>query len=184
MKKEKNIQILVIAVLTFVVLFMSIGFASYTSKLNINGNVSVGASKWSIHFVDSTYTESAGSIAASSTSITNTSVSYTINLVNPGDFYEFTINVINDGTFDANLTAITMSALTPEQQAHLVYKITYNDVEYTSSASGLSVALPYASGTNTKSVKVRVEYLDNGVDLEEDMTDITLTASLDYTQAS
>ncbi len=182
MEKNRNVQMIVIAVLAFAVLFMSVGFATYTSTLNINGDVSVGANKWSVHFVDTSYAESTGSVVATKT-ITRNSIAYDINLTNPGDFYEFTINVINDGTFDANLTALTMSSLTAEQQDYVTYKVTYDQVDYTSSASGLSLSLPCTSGSNTKVVKVRVEYKSDAPSLDEGF-DVTLTASLDYEQAS
>ncbi len=183
MEKKRNVQIIVIAALAFAVLFMSIGFATYASTLNINGNVSVGANKWSVHFVDTSYQETTGSVVATSRNITNNSITYNISLTEPGDFYEFSINVINDGTFNANLTAITLSSLTQAQDPYLGYTLTYDGVDYSTSASGLSLSLPFATGTNTKTVKVRVEYKSDAPTLAEGF-DITLSASLDYSQAS
>ena len=50
MQKQKNIQVALIGVLAFAVLFMSVGFAAYAQTLNINGTATVGTNKWSVHF--------------------------------------------------------------------------------------------------------------------------------------
>ncbi len=186
MEKKKNVQLVVIAVLAFAILFMSVGFATYSSTLNIEGNVSVAASKWSVHFVDNSYVESSGSKAATSHTLSNTALQYAVTLDKPGDFYECTLNVINDGTFDATLTGITLSSLTAAQSKYLTYKITYDGVEYSATNSSLSLSLPHATGSNTKVVKVRVDYVQpaNSADLPATAVDVTLTASLDYEQAA
>jgi len=185
MEKHKNTQTLVIAVLAFAILFMSVGFAAYSSKLNINGTATVKASKWSVHYVTNSYSESTGSNQATSHSITNTDFTFAVTLDKPGDFYEATVNVINDGTFDAKLTALTMSTLDAAQAKYLTYTVTYDGTSYTASQTGLTNLLPYATGSNTKAVKVRLEYVqpENSADLpQDDPVDVTLTASLDYSQ--
>ena len=184
MEKKKNTQILVIAVLSFAILFMSVGFATYASTLNIAGTATVRANKWSVHYVTDSYKEKTGSKAATSKSVTNTDFTFAVTLEKPGDFYEAEVNVINDGTFDAKLTALTMTTLTAAQQKYLRYTVTYDGTDYTASATGLSNALPYASGSNTKVVKVKVEYFqpEQSADLPSENVDVTLTASLDYTQ--
>ena len=186
MEKKKNTQLLVIAALSFAILFMSVGFAGYSSQLNINGTATVQSSKWSVHFVDTSYAETEGSKAASSHTVTGTSVTYAVTLEKPDDFYEFTINVINDGTFDAVLKGLTMSTLTAAQQKYLTYTVTYDGTPYTASQSSLSNSLPHTSGSNTKAVKVRVTYVqpENSADLPQSSVDVTLTASLDYEQAT
>ena len=49
MQKQKNAQLVVIGILAFAVLFMSIGFAAYSQKLNISALASLGANRWSVH---------------------------------------------------------------------------------------------------------------------------------------
>ena len=117
MEKKKNTQMFVIAILAVAVLTMSVGFAALTQTIDISGNVSVASSSWNIQFDTSSYQESAGSVsvAADNRTISGTSMTYNVTLTKPGDFYEFTVNVKNTGTFDANLTGISMSALTTEQ---------------------------------------------------------------------
>ena len=185
MEKKKNTQLIIIAILAVAILFMSVGFASYASTLNINGTATVQSNKWSVHFVDNSYAETTGSKVGTKT-ITGTSINYSVTLEKPGDFYEFTINVINDGTFDAVLNGITMSTLTAAQQKYLTYTLTYDSTPYTASQSSLSLSLPHTSGSNTKAVKVRVAYIqpENSADLPQESVDVSLTASLSYAQAT
>lgn len=187
MEKKRNGQLAVILVLAVAILFMSVGFAAYSTTLNINGTATVKANKWSVHFVDTSYAETTGSVAATNHTISDTSATYTVTLTKPGDFYEFSIDVINDGSFDAVLKSITMSTLSAAEAKYLTYTLTYDGTAYTASQSGLSLSLPYATGSNTKTVKVRVSYVqpENSADLPttEDAT-VTLTASLGYEQAA
>lgn len=184
MEKQKNTQMFVIAILAVAVLTMSVGFAVFTQTLDINGNVTVASSKWSIAFDTSSYVESDGSVAVSNKTLDGTSMTYNVTLTKPGDFYEFTVNVKNTGTFDANLTGISMSALTTEQAKYLTYEITYNGTKYTANATGLSVALAKTEGVAT--VKVRVQYIqpEASADLPSTQVTVPLTASLTYNQAA
>ena len=186
MEKQKNSQLLIIGVLSVTIMLMTIGFAAYASTLNINGSVTVNPAKWSVHFVTNSYTETSGSVAASAHTLTDNAASYTVTLDKPGDFYEFTANVINDGTFDADLTGITLSTLTTAQQKYLTYVVTYNGTDYTATNASISgVTLPSTSGSNTHPVKVRVTYVqpENSTDLPAEAVTLTLTAALSYEQA-
>ena len=183
MEKQKNTQMFVIAILAVAVLTMSVGFAAFTQILNINGNVTVASSKWSIAFDTTSYTESDGSVAVSNKTLDGTSMTYNVTLTKPGDFYEFTVNVKNTGTFDANLTGITMSPLTTEQSKYLTYEIDYNGNTYTSTQTGLSISLANTSGVVPVKVKVSYVQPENPADLPSSEVTIPLTASLTYKQA-
>ena len=185
MEKKKNTQMFVIAILAVAVLTMSVGFAAFTQTLDISGNVSVASSSWNIQFDTSSYKESSGSvsIAADNRTISGTSMTYNVTLTKPGDFYEFTVNVKNTGTFDANLTGITMSSLTTEQSKYLTYEIDYNGNTYTSTQTGLSIALANTSGVVPVKVKVSYVQPENPADLPSSEVTIPLTASLTYNQA-
>lgn len=186
MEKQKNTQMFVIAILAVAVLTMSVGFAAYAQTLDINGEVKVASSLWNIQFDTTSYVESSGSVkvSAENRTLSGTSMTYNVTLTKPGDFYEFTINVKNTGTFDANLTGITMSTLTTEQAKYLTYEIDYNGTKYTNTTSGLSIALAKTSGVAP--VKVRVAYIqpDASKDLPSSEVTVPLTASLTYDQAA
>ena len=185
MQKQKNFQLAVIGVLAFAVLFMSVGFAAYSSVLNINGTANVAANKWSVHFDTSTFQLGAGSLTETSKTISDTSVEYTVDLAKPGDFYLFSIDVVNDGTFGAKLDKITMTALSDAQKKYLTYTVTYDGDTYTASADDLSIALPATTGANRKNVSVKVSYVqpDDSGDLPTEAVTVNLAASFDYSQA-
>ena len=188
MEKKKNTQIMVIAILSIALLFMSAGFAGLATTLNINGTATVKANTWSVHYVTTgtgSYAETTGSVAASAHNVTNTDFTFTVTLNKPGDFYEATVDVINAGTLNAELTSVTMTALGNPQQKYLSYKVYYDGHEFTSSQTGLSYSLPATTG-NTKTVKVRAEYIapENSSDLPGTDDPVTLTASLGFEQAA
>ena len=184
MKKSFNYSSIAIILLTVAVLVMSVGYANFTARLDINGTANVGSSSWSVKFAEESYTETTGSVAVSETdrTISETSMSYEISLSKPGDFYEFTIDVENAGTFDANLTGITLTALTEAQQKYLVYEVYYNGTKYTATTENIAnVAL---TSKTSAPVKVRVQYIqpENAADLPATEQKITLNASLSFAQ--
>jgi hypothetical protein len=186
-ENKKGQQILIIA-LVVVIVGMSIGFAvtSYTTTLQIQGNtVTAKAAKWDVHFDDTSYTETTGTgyVAASSHTLTGTTLTYAVTL-QPGQTYEAAAVVENEGTFDANLTGLTLSGLSADQAKYIRYKVYYNNTEYTTSNNALSV--PLAKTTGTANVKVKVEYYlpEDSTDLPATDVQLTLTSSLTYTQAS
>ncbi len=184
-KQQQNRQKFLLIALAAVVLTMSVGFALYAQTLSINGQVQVDKSKWSVHFVTSSYAEDSGSVVASEKTIADTTMSYKAELRKPGDFYSFTINVINDGTFDATLKTITLSSLTTAQSKYLTYELTYEGNTYTTSQTGLNFSLPAATGTNIKPVKVKATYItpSSEAELPNENVTVSLTATLGYEQA-
>ena len=182
MSKENKVQTLVIVFLVIAIVAMSIGFAAFSSSLEINGTAHVSQASWKVAFDSTSYKETEGSLSTNPT-FGETSVSYDVTLTKPGDFYEFTINVKNSGTFNAKLTNITMSTLSAEQQKYLKYTITHHDVVYSTTANVIDA--PDLVSKNVEPIKVRVEYIqpENADDLPNDNVDVTLGATLSYSQA-
>lgn len=183
MEKKRNGQIIIIAVLSFAILFMSIGFAAYSDTLTIEGTATVVASKWSVHFDTESYDESDGSVEATSKSIQDLAATYAVTLTKPTDFYEFTIDVVNDGTFDALLKSITLTSLDTDKQKYLSYEVKYGNSTYTTTNSTLSIALD--SGAS-ETVTVTVRYLEpsDSDDLPASNVDVSLSVALGYEQAA
>lgn len=180
MKKSIGFSAVIIGLLVVAIVAMSVGFAVFSSNLKINGTTTVESSTWNIQFDEESYSETMGS-KKTTPEFNVTSMTYAVTLTEPGDFYEFTVNVENNGTFDAQLTGITLTDLTPEQEKYLTYTLTYASTPYTSSQSDLSIDLAHGS---TAPVKVRVEYIqpENPADLPSETTPITLNATLNYLQ--
>ena len=183
MEKRKNLQMGIIAVLAVAVLFMAIGFAAYSQTLNINGDVTVKANTWSIHWDQTSYALSTGSVPLTNESglptMTNTSVSFSADLDKPGDFVEFTIDAVNDGTLNAELTGITLT--NSVNQPYVSYEVAYDGTTYTSTTTGLSIPL---DADSSATVRVKVSYVEvsNPAQLPQSDVNVTVTASFDYEQ--
>lgn len=183
MKKSISYSTVIIVLLGVAIVAMSIGFAAFASNLTIEGSASVESSNWNIGFQEDSYQETSGSVTVQpeNRTIEGTSMTYDVTLSEPGDFYEFTINVENKGTFDAQLSGITMSSLTTEQAKYLTYTVSYNGTSYTTTQSNLNIDLLSSA---TAPVKVRVEYIqpDNPADLPSSVQEISLNATLNFVQ--
>ena len=179
-KKKKEIGLLIILVVA--VLAMTVGFAAYSTTLNINGSVTVKGSPWKVHYDATTgVTRTTGSQVPTVEKIdtNDTNFQFTVTLTKPGDFYEATIKAWNEGTIDAILKSVTMSTLTAAQQKYLSYTVTYGTATYTETKTGLTDTL---SAGAKKDVKVRVEYLKptNQSDLPTEDVTVTVTGALLY----
>ena len=183
MQKQKNIQVALIGVLAFAVLFMSVGFAAYAQTLNINGTATVGTNKWSVHFKENSLQEVAGSVAGENLTLdtATTTANFKVKLNKPGDYYAFSVDVINDGTFDAVLNQLEMSPLSTEQSKYLAYTVSYDGTNFTNTNNALSTALN--KGTSSD-VLVRVEYVapTDSADLPSNDITVNLSLKLVYNQ--
>ena len=103
MKIDKdNIKIILI----ILVVSLGIGYAYINSDLNINGTAQVNSANWSVYW-NNDQVES-GSVKASTPTIDSneTTVSYSVTLTQPGDYYEFTVDAVNGGSIDAMIDTI------------------------------------------------------------------------------
>ena len=184
MKSTRKIQNVMMVLLGITVLVMSIGFATsaYTENLQINGSdVTISGAKWD----GTVYNSATGKfVKANDYTLTGTTFTYDVTLTKPKDFYEVTIIVENAGTFDANLTSLTMTSLTEEQSKYLTYTVTYDNDEYKESNTNITGVL-LEKNNQTASVKIRLEYIQPELetDLPEQEQTLSLTATLNFTQS-
>lgn len=184
MEKKISYSGVIITVLAVAILVMSVGFAVFSANINFNGTANVSSTRWNVFLDESTYQKTEGSVESVSEPTINTnSMTYSVNLTKPGDFYEFTIHVKNTGSFNAKLKSLTMTDIS-EHSNYLKYTITYAGTPYTSSNSSLSI--PLNAGTGDEEVKVRVEYVQplQATDLPSELKAITLNAAFDYEQVA
>lgn len=184
MERQRNTQTVIIAILAVALLIMSVGYAGYTEQLQMTGTVKVKPATWKVQFKDGSYSEAAGSVAATAHTLDATTMTYSVTLEKPGDVYEFNTVIENTGTFDANLTAVTMTELNEAQSKYLTYEITYGSRTFTESETGLNISLP-KNNTAPVTVKVKVAYTLPADEAELPQTEqtITLQATFDYEQA-
>ncbi len=140
--------------LVLLLLFLTLGYAYLNQSLNINGNSILNNASWNVYWDNVQVTT--GSVESSTPTIDSnkTTVTFSVHLSKPGDFYEFTVDAKNDGTIDAMIESISSTLNNNPITTlpnYLYYSITYSD-DRTIEANHLLKA-------NDKEIyKVRVEY--------------------------
>ncbi len=165
----------------FLFLFLvsfTIGYAFLTQTLSIEGSSTLVGATWDIHFDNLVVTTGSVTATTEATITTPTSVTFSAQLENPGDFYEFNVDVVNEGTMNAMIDSIqVLPILTAEQQEYLEYQITYSD------GSPILVYQRLNAGTQ-ESLKVRFGYkagLDSSLYPIEDQ-ELTINFEVVYVQ--
>ena len=167
-----------LVILLLLVVGISIGYAAITTTLNINGNTKIEKASWDVHFENLVLSEGIvdASVPAAIDS-TKTVINYTINLVEPGDFYEFTVDIVNSGSIDAMINEVLKEGLSADQEKYIDYSVKYTDGDEVLEKDSLK------SGA-TKNIIVSVKYKEdvNAEDLPEEEETLNLSFSITYIQ--
>ena len=132
-KRQRKVQLYLL-----IVLGLTIGFALLSTTLYINGTANIKSNRWSIHWDDTSISETAGSITpiteANVTDTEKKNINFEVELALPGDFYEFTVDAINDGTIDGKIKNINIEFYTDNGQtklnslpSYIKYSFTHDD---------------------------------------------------------
>ena len=167
--------------LFFMLLFISIGYAYLSATLSINGNTTIGANTWNIHFENLSITS--GSVTAVTPAAiqgNTTSINYSIVLDRPGDYYEFEVDVKNDGTIPGSVSVISLSGIADEVSGILEYFVKYKKND--NSVQVGDVLNPGAK----KTIIVRIAYKENPDlnSLPSDDIELNLGFDITYTQSN
>lgn len=182
MERQSGTRVLAIIAIFIAVIGMTIGFASFSTILRIEGTGEVKGSNWTIEFADlepavttGTAREKSGgtpTIQEDSTTISN----YQVELMTPGDSISYTFKIKNRGTYDAEILAITMAGRTgtpfvvsggdATDQANvkdkLLYTLTYVGGDNDGNELAVGDILPKQTEGIDSEVKVKLtlKYLD------------------------
>ena len=169
----KNYKKIVFGVLLLAVVCVTVGFAALTTTLNINGTTTAKSNSWNVTFAN--VAKEAGVTAKTKPTISGTTLSYAVDLNQPGEYYEFEVDVKNTGSIPAKLSATPTITGT---SSYLTHEVTYNDGTEIKANDTLS-----AGGTVT--LKVRVEYKSDltADTLPTEDAPTTFTVALNYIQA-
>ena len=170
-KKKRKI---IVGSLCAVVLLMAVGYAAFSSVLNIKGTSSIG-SNWDIAITAITEKNIVGGASTATnatgdkkiTGIGTLTASFETNLVSPKDSIEYDITITNKGTLDAKLDKITLTE--PNNEAIIF------------TTSGLTEGSVLSANNGTAVLTVKVEY-SNKVTSQPENTKGNLTVTLDYVQ--
>ena len=177
--KKKSGKKVVLSLLALLLLTITVGYAALSTTLNINGTSKINNATWDVHFANLTVTE--GSVSATKAATIDsgkTAIDYNVELIKPGDFYEFTVDVTNTGTIDAKLDdAPILSGVSAEQDVYTNYTVTYSD------DTAINANDKLAAGA-TKKLKVRVEFDRNitNSQLPTEAQPLNLTFAMNYVQ--
>lgn len=150
--KKKSGKKVVLSLLALLLLTITVGYAALSTTLNINGTSKINNATWDVHFANLIVTSGSVSATKAATIDSATSIDYNVELIKPGDFYEFTVDVTNTGTIDAKLgDAPILSGVSAEQDVYTNYTVTYSD------DTAIHANDKLAAGA-TKKLKVRVEF--------------------------
>ena len=179
-------------ILVILLLMVSVVYAALSSTLNINGTSKIAATSWDIHFENvqatsnSTVTPSVAPSALPENKVV--SLTYDVQLADPGDVYEFSVDVVNGGTIDGMIELFTSTIKVgdgPEEvvssstiPSYLSYSVKYND------NSDIQVNRSLNASTS-RTIIVHVELKDD-ITAEElaelDGTTISLKLGMSYKQ--
>jgi len=164
-KKKRNI---IIGALCSVLLLMVVGYAAFSSILNIKGTTNI-SSNWDIRITNVTSKNVVGSASnAEDPDWDDLTATFKTNLEVPGDSIEYDVTVENKGTLNAKLDKINMTAS--------------NNPAIKFTATGLKEGDKLNAGSSAV-LTVKVEFLD-GVEVDNKNLSASLTVTLDYVQAN
>lgn len=183
MEKQRSIQFAIIGVLSFAVLFMSIGFATYSQVIDLNSPRQ--PKLFGVQLDEDSYQLGEGSVEPTKLEITDKSVDFAAHLEKPGDYYLFSIKAVNNGNYDGVLDNVWMTTPDAKIDPYVDYTVYYdNDEVFTSSKFDLNYYIDKDPGANSKSVVVKVLYNpDEDAEIPADGVDFDFNLTLDYIQS-
>jgi len=170
--KKRNI---IIGSLCAVLLLMVVGYAAFSTALNINGTANI-SSNWDIKITEITEGTKIGSATTTVDESGNKKISgvgtltasVEADLVSPGDSIEYDITVTNAGSLNAKLEKITLSES--------------NNPAIKFETSGLTEGDTLTANGGTATLKLKITY-DSNVTSQPENTKGTISVTLDYVQA-
>ena len=147
-KKRRNLYLVIVLLL----ICMGAGYASLRDNISVSGNASIDGNTWSIYLTNVAPTANNNYTPFVAPTITdNTSISFSINLSEPNEIYEFSIQAINNGSIDAKVGSFTMTPIDGSLSNYIEYSVKYSD------GSNINVGDKLLYNSN-RTIVVRVRY--------------------------
>ena len=172
MKKKHGRKNVLIGFLIAAVLMMTVGYAALASQLNIEG-ISGITGNFVVKFISITEGEATGDASNNkAASVTNTTATFDVALVSPGDSMTYEIEVKNEGNLDAELDSIAGIPTYADTDA----------IKYT--VTGVAEGDVLKAG-ESKKITLKVEYVDSITSQPtEDQLSKSLSMTLNYIQST
>lgn len=200
MERDRGTKVLAIFAICIAIIGMTVGFASFSTILKIEGTGDVKASKFSVIFQNLqtvVETGTANEVTAPTIKENGTKISeYSVELMTPGDTISYTFDITNDGTYDAEIGSITMAGTdaTPfvvtggdaTDQANVKNKLTYSLVYVGGAKDGQALAVgDPLTADRTVTAKLTLAYQsfdDESLLPKATVTISNLAIDIDYVQ--
>ena len=157
MEKQKSIQFAIIGALSFAILFMSIGFATYSQVIDLNSPQRPKA--FGIALDDDSYQLGEGSVEPTALELTDNSVDFAGHLEKPGDYLLFSVKAVNNGNYDGLLDSLWMTTPDNRLESLVDFVVIFDNQEVlTSSKFDLNYAINKAAVIDSKNIMVKVLY--------------------------
>jgi len=165
-RKKRNI---IIGSLCGILLLMVVGYAAFSTVLNIKGTASI-SSNWNIKItkIETQNIIGGASNAEEPTGVDTLTATFKTNLVSPGDSISYKITVSNLGNLDAKLEKINVTDS--------------NNPAIKFETSGLTEGDTLTANGGTATLKLKITY-DSNVTSQPENTKGTISVTLDYVQA-
>ena len=209
---DKGFKIGVLVALIAMIVVVGVGFAAFTTTLNINGTAKVEASSWNIGFSKSSTAITPGEVNVSKgntqtgikttttvvkqATLTDTTVNdWEVTFKTPGDYAEMNFYVLNKGSFDAKVSTYELPTPTctgTGDNAAADAKNVCDHLEYTLVRENVAGNKPFAVGdplyknTGHAALILRLTYKDDVTDAELPKGEVTISNlgfSIVFTQA-
>lgn len=153
---DRGFRTTVIIALIAAIFCLSIGYASFSTILQINSISAVSNQSWMIKFTAVSLPTIVGSAKEKSSPVaSSTLINFNVELQAPGDMISYTFKIKNSGTIDAKLDSTpSITGIPNDLKEKLVYTLTYEDGTLIKAGDTL------LSGSE-KSFKLVITYIDD-----------------------
>ena len=184
--------------LLILLLLIAVGYAAIATTLKINGSADVKSARWNVYWDENSIEVTSGSVETSEgngarvTDAGKTQIEYSVELSEPGDYYEFTVDAVNEGSLNAKIApngvknnVYESDGTTPKNLPdYLGYTVKYaeNDADVT---AGDVLEAKKGNTPTRKKYKVRVWYktdIDPSTLNESTTETLRLVFEVDYVQ--
>ena len=173
MEKERGAKVIAIVALLIAVVGLTVGYAAYSSTLNINGTANVDPASWKVNFGYKTGDSLTGTINGHATentapTLADTTISgFDVTLKAPGDSVTYNFLIKNSGTLNARLANFTMGTLTcapnegskisPEDATKLCGELKYT-LTYAGAGGSTITTGEILNPNNSKELELKLEW--------------------------
>lgn len=181
MQKERGIRIVAIVAICVAVIALSIGYAAVSQSLKVNGTTKLKGSSWNVQFTNlvKPTVENGGLLGSASevsSTLTGTNLSFSANLILPGDSITYRFSVTNAGNIDAKLSATpVLTGLDSAKEQSVLYTMTYEDGSAIQENDLLNAK-------ETKNIVLTVTFNQAATSVPSADTELSLSTTMNYIQ--